>query len=87
MLEESNNLVGLDIYGPNGIFIGRVDAIAFDTDARRIGGLMVRSVNPSIAEKGVVVSIPYSWVSAVGDIILLKRFPSKIFRDGRLEGL
>lgn len=87
MLEESNNLAGLDIYGPNGIFVGKVSAIAFDTDAKRIGGLIVEDLNPSIADRGVVVSIPYSWVSAVGDVILLKRFPAKIIRDGRLEGL
>ena len=87
MLETTEDIIGLDIYGPKGIFVGKVDDLAFDTDNRRVIGLMVRNINPAISEPGIIVSIPYDWVSAVGDIVILKRFPEKLVRDGPPEGL
>lgn len=87
MLTESEDLIGLDIYDPRGIYVGKVDKIVFDTDIRRITDIIVDDVSPVIAEHGISVSIPYDWVSAAGDIVILDRFPSKILRNGTLEGL
>ena len=87
MLETTEDIIGLDIYGPKGIFVGKVDDLAFDTDNRRVIGLMVKNINSAISEPGIIVSIPYDWVSAVGDIVILKRFPEKLVRDGPPEGL
>ena len=87
MQELSSDIIGLDIYGPTGIFVGRVSDISFDTDRRHVAGLIVNEVNPALSEPGIVVSIPYEWISAVGDIVILKRFPTRLFRDAPPEGL
>lgn len=87
MLEESNEIIGLDIYAPNGIFVGKVADISFDTSSRSVSGIIVKNVNPALSEPGIIVSIPFSWVSAVGDVVLLKRFPTRLFRDAPPEGL
>ncbi len=87
MLEATDDIIGLDIYGPKGIYVGKVSNLSFDTEGRRVSGLIVDRVNPAIADAGVAVSIPYEWVSAVGDIIILRRFPERIFRDAPPEGL
>ncbi len=87
MLQTTEDIIGLDIYGPKGVYVGKVSNISFDADGRRVKGIIVDRVNPAIAEKGVIVSIPYEWVTAVGDVVLLKRFPEKIFRDAPPEGL
>ena len=87
MLETTGDIIGLDVYGPKGVFVGKVSNISFDADGKRAYGIIVDRVNPVIAEQGVIVSIPYEWVTAVGDVVLLKRFPEMIFRDGPPEGL
>lgn len=87
MLEECGEIVGLDIYTDGGIFVGKVDAIAFDTDSRSVGSLIVERPNPAVAEDGVILGIPYSWVSAVGDVVLLKGFPGRVSRDGTVSPL
>ena len=87
MLETTVDIIGLDIYGPKGVFVGKVSNLSFDTDGKRVAGLIVDKVNPAVAEEGVAISIPYEWVTAVGDIVLLKRFPERILRDGPPKGL
>ncbi len=87
MLQTTGDIIGLDIYGPKGVYVGKVSNISFDADGKRVRGLIVEKVSPAIAEPGVIVSIPYEWVTAVGDVVLLKRFPERIFRDAPPEGL
>ena len=87
MLTESEDIIGLDICDPRGVYVGRVDKLVFDTDTRRIAEIVVDDVSPVIAERGISVSIPYDWISAVGDIVILNRFPTRILRNGTLEGL
>ena len=87
MLDTSDEIVGLDIYDPRGTYVGKVDEIVFDTDARMVSGIIVNDVNPALSEPGISISIPYDWVSAVGDIVILNRFPTRILRNGTPEGL
>ncbi len=84
MLEESETLIGLDIYDPKGIFVGKVDRLVFDTENRRLDSIIVENPNPYVAEENVTLGIPYTWVSAVGDVILLNTFPGKVLRNGTL---
>ena len=80
MLDESSEIIGMDIYTPTGIFVGKVTEIGFDTANLRVDGLIVDRPN-------MIINIPFSWVSAIGDVILLNRFPERILRDGTLQGL
>ena len=87
MMDETGDIIGLNVYTPKGIFVGKVSEMGFDLTNRCVDGLIVKDVNPVLAEHGIVINIPYSWISAIGDVVLLKRFPEKILRDGTLQGL
>ena len=82
MLEESGSIIGLEIYSPEGIFIGKVDDLTVDPSNRAVSGLLVREPSPVVADKGVMVKIPYRWVQAVGDVVILKTFPKHVNIDG-----
>lgn len=85
MLDETSEVTGLEIYGPDGIFIGRADKLVVDPDLRAVTGIIISDPNPSIVDPGVIVKIPYRWVQAVGDVIILKVFPQHIHADGTIE--
>lgn len=86
-MEETSELIGLDIYTPKGIFVGKVADMRVDIADRNIDGLIVKDVNPALAEDNIILSIPFSWIEAIGDVVILKRFPDRILRDGTLQGL
>ena len=85
MLQKASDIIGLDIYGPNGIFIGKADRITADTDERMVTGIIVSKPSPVVADRGVIVKIPYRWVQSVGDIIILKTFPEHLYDDGTID--
>ncbi|MDY6779680.1 MAG: PRC-barrel domain-containing protein [Halobacteria archaeon] len=74
MQDEITRLVGRDVYSNNGVFVGEVEDVQLETDDRRISGVALGGVNDELFDqddnKGVI--IPYRWVSAVGDIIIIK---------------
>jgi sporulation protein YlmC with PRC-barrel domain len=47
-------------------------------DEKRISSLLVTNTNPSIVEGTVDVAIPYRWVNAIDDIVILSHFPEKV---------
>jgi sporulation protein YlmC with PRC-barrel domain len=38
----------------------------------------VTNTNPSLVEGTVDVAVPYRWVNAVGDIVILSYFPERV---------
>lgn len=73
MHTEITSLLGLEVYTKKGIFVGKVDDAVLDPSQGALIGLAVGSVNRSIFDpdaKGVI--IPYRWIEAVGDIILMR---------------
>ena len=87
MLEMTGELIGLEVYTPKGIFVGKVTEIGFDLNNKSVDGIIIDDVNPAIAEHNIILNIPFDWISAIGDVVLLKRFPERILRDGTLQGL
>ena len=75
MLGEVSKIIGLDIYTPQGTFIGTVDNIVLDLKNKKIDGLFVQSPTAKLVEKRTPVNIPFRWVQSVGDIIILRVFP------------
>lgn len=59
MLDTVSGLKGLEIYAPNGIFVGVVDEVIMNIPEMCVDGLFVKNVNPVLAEKNVSISIPY----------------------------
>ena len=78
MLEEISQIMGMQVYTPSGIYIGNVDNLVMDMDNRTINGIFIRETNPLLVEDSRSINIPYRWVQAIGDVILLKYFPKRV---------
>ena len=78
MLEEITVLYDLVVYTEFGIYLGEVANITIDPDKCEIESLILEETNDTLVEEGRAVSIPFRWVGAVGDIIILKHFPDRI---------
>ncbi|MEM1614254.1 MAG: PRC-barrel domain-containing protein, partial [Thermoplasmatales archaeon] len=59
-----------------GYRLGNVTDVMVDFESQTIYGLYVEKTNDGLVEDGVPVLVPYRWVRAVGDVIILKRFPT-----------
>ncbi|MDY0223977.1 MAG: PRC-barrel domain-containing protein [Candidatus Methanomethylophilaceae archaeon] len=78
MLETADNLKGLEIYTPNGVFVGVVDEIILNISEMKAESLFVNSANPALVDDNVSIAIPMRWVQSVGDIIILNAFPERV---------
>lgn len=74
MQDEITRLIGREVYSNNGVFVGEIEDVQLETDDRRISGLALGDINEDLFDqderKGVI--IPYRWVSAVGDVVIIK---------------
>jgi sporulation protein YlmC with PRC-barrel domain len=78
MAKEVDAFRGLRVYTKGGVYVGKVDNVALDLPNRCVRGLLLTGTNPNLVEGGRSVLVPYRWISAVGDIILLNFFPQKV---------
>jgi sporulation protein YlmC with PRC-barrel domain len=78
MLEEASELMGLQVYTSNGIFLGSVNNLVIDLDNKRVDGLFISDTNPLLVEESKAVNVPFRWIQSVGDIIILKYFPKRV---------
>ncbi len=78
MLEEISELIGLQVYTSDGIFLGNVDNVVLDLDGQKVYGLFIGDTNPLLVEDSVPLNVPYRWIQAVGDIVLLRYFPKRV---------
>ena len=76
--EEVTSFLKLPVYTREGVYVGHVKNVFLDMDEKRVSSLLVTNTNPSIVEGTVDVAVPYRWVNAVGDIIILSYFPEKV---------
>ncbi|MFC3476264.1 PRC-barrel domain-containing protein [Halobacterium litoreum] len=73
--DEITSLVGREVYSNNGVFVGEVEDVRLNLDTETVNGLALSELNPQLfsqsmtGEKGVIV--PYRWVRAVGDVVLI----------------
>lgn len=73
MNAEITSLLGLEVYTQKGVFVGRVDDIVLDPEQGAVSGLALGDVNRDLFDqksKGII--IPYRWVTAIGDIIIMR---------------
>jgi sporulation protein YlmC with PRC-barrel domain len=78
MLEEATELIGLQVYTPNGIFLGSVNNLVIDLENKKVDGMFISETNPLLVEDSKAVNVPYRWIQAVGDVIILKYFPKRV---------
>jgi sporulation protein YlmC with PRC-barrel domain len=73
--QEITNLVGREVYSNNGVFVGEVEDVRLDLDRQSVTGLALGELNSELfsghIEPGKGVILPYRWVRAVGDVILV----------------
>jgi sporulation protein YlmC with PRC-barrel domain len=74
---QITDLFGLQIYTEKGMFIGEVEDVVIDVDAKKIDSVVVGKVNDQLFElknfKGL--KIPYRIISAIDDIVLIRHLP------------
>jgi sporulation protein YlmC with PRC-barrel domain len=73
--QEITSLVGREVYSNNGVFVGQVEDLRLDLDTEQVTGLALADLNRELFDERVNgargVIIPYRWVRAVGDVILV----------------
>jgi sporulation protein YlmC with PRC-barrel domain len=73
--QEITALVGREVYSNNGVFVGEVEDVRLDLDGVQVTGIAVHRTNKELfgdrtaGKNGVIV--PYDWVQAVGDVVLV----------------
>ncbi|MCI4335178.1 MAG: PRC-barrel domain-containing protein [Thermoplasmata archaeon] len=78
MLVESTELMGRQMYTPDGRLLGEVSNLVVDVEGAKIDGLYLEEPSGLLVEDSKPVSVPYRWVSAVNDVVLLKFFPRRV---------
>jgi sporulation protein YlmC with PRC-barrel domain len=85
MPQEITTLVGREVYTNNGVFIGQVEDLRLDLDAEEVTGLALHELNADFfgadtaSARGVIV--PYRWVQAVGDVVIVNDLIERIQRQ------
>jgi sporulation protein YlmC with PRC-barrel domain len=73
--QEITTLVGREVYTNNGVFVGEVEDVRLDLGGQDVTGLALGELSQELfggrIEAGKGVMIPYGWVRAVGDVILI----------------
>ena len=78
MLVEMTELLGRQMYTPDGRLIGEVDNVVVDVEGAKIDGLYVAESSPLLVDDSKPVNVPYRWVAAISDVVLLKYFPKRV---------
>ncbi len=76
--EEVTSFLKLPVYTREGKYVGHVKNVFLDVDEKKVSSLLVTNTNPSLVEGSVDVAVPYRWVTAVSDIVILSNFPEKV---------
>jgi sporulation protein YlmC with PRC-barrel domain len=78
MLDEISRFSNMQVYTNQGVQLGTVENVVLDVTNSKVDALYISETNPMLVEDGVNVNVPYRWIQAVGDIIILKYFPGKV---------
>ena len=78
MLDEISRYSNMQVYTNQGVQLGTVENVVLDVTNSKVDALYISGTNPILVEDGVNLNVPYRWIQAVGDIILLKYFPAKV---------
>jgi len=75
---EVTDFINVPVYTNKGMYVGEVRDVLLDIEERKVAKLILTDTNKHRVEGGMDVAVPYRWVSAVGDIIILCFFPEKV---------
>ncbi|QPV62985.1 PRC-barrel domain-containing protein [Halosimplex litoreum] len=83
--QEITTLVGREVYTKNGVFVGEVEDLRLDLNVEQVTGLALHQINAELfgpdvsGSRGVIV--PYRWVQAVGDIVIVNDVVERVHGD------
>lgn len=89
--QEITTLVGREVYSNNGVFVGEVEDVQLDLDEEAVTALALTDLNTELFEdydpdrRGVL--IPYRWVQAVGDVILINDIVERLSETDEGEAI
>lgn len=73
--QDITTLIGREVYSSNGVYVGEIEDVRLDLDAEQVTGLAMAALNDelfaNVAQGARGVIIPYRWVRAVGDVVLV----------------
>ncbi|MBA3043950.1 MAG: PRC-barrel domain-containing protein [Candidatus Thermoplasmatota archaeon] len=78
MLDEISRFSNMQVYTNQGVQLGTVENVVLDVTNSKVDALYISGTNPILVEDSVNLNVPYRWIQAVGDIIILKYFPGKV---------
>lgn len=78
MLEELSEIIGLQVYTHDGIFLGNVNNLIVNVENSTVERLFIGEPNPLLVEGSRAVAVPYRWIQSVGDVVILKYFPKRV---------
>ncbi|HEV2165707.1 MAG TPA: PRC-barrel domain-containing protein [Thermoplasmata archaeon] len=78
MLVELTELLGRQVFTPEGRLLGEVGNVVVDVEGSKVDGIYLDEPSPLLVEDSKPINVPYRWVSAVNDVVLLKYFPKRI---------
>ncbi len=84
MHAEITSILGLDVYTQKGVFVGRVDDVVLNPEQGEVSGLALGDLNRELFDqksKGVI--IPYRWITAIGDIIIMRHLTKNAKDEGK----
>lgn len=87
--QEITTLVGREVYSKNGVFVGEVEDIRLDLDQQTVTGLALHQLNGELfdaevrSSRGVI--IPYRWVQAVGDVVIVNDIVERLRQPDDVE--
>lgn len=82
---EVTDFIGLGVYTNKGHFVGVVQNVLVDLPNRRVGSLLLTRTSKRFVEGGLDVAVPYRWVAAIGDILILSHFPEKVVAEAETD--
>ncbi|MHC3439354.1 PRC-barrel domain-containing protein [Natrialbaceae archaeon A-gly3] len=86
--QEITSLVGREVYSNNGVFVGEIEDLRLSIGEEAVTGLALGGLNPELFGKEVHSShgviLPYRWVRAVGDVVLVNDVVERV-RDPEEE--
>ncbi len=86
--QEITSLVGREVYSNNGVFVGEIEDLRLNVGGQSVTGLALGRLNGELfadearGSQGIIV--PYRWVRAVGDIVLINDVVERV-RDPDTE--
>ena len=78
MLVELTEIIGRQVYTNDARLLGDVSNVVVDIENAKVDGIFVAESNQLLVEDSASVNVPFRWVSAVNDIVLLNYFPKRV---------